>query len=322
MRGHVASHTSGGRDGQQADNPREIPFSGWKAIGGRALQQTKVDHISIVSAGVAFFAFLAFFPAIAAAFSIYGLMHSPAEVEQQMAAVSGYLPQQASDIVAAQLHTLATNSEEQLGWGVALSVLLGLWSANKGTKALLEGINIAYNGDRERGFFAKIAISMLFTLGGVLLALVAISLLVVFPAVAATLGLPWLLETAVQWLRWPLLAGLLLLAFALAYRYGPVREDPKFRWVSVGSVLGVGLWLLGSVALSLYVANFGNLDKTYGSIAAVVILLLWLYLSSFAVLLGAEFNSEMELQTAKDSTTGQPRPMGRRGAYHADHVAR
>jgi membrane protein len=248
-------------------------------------------------------------------------VNTPSEVEQQMAAVSGYLPPQASEIITEQLRTLASSALDKLGWGVALSVLLGLWSANKGTKALLEGINIAYNEDSERGFISAFVVSMLFTAGGVLLALVAVALLVLFPALAANLGLPSLFETLVGWLRWPLLTALLLLAFAMAYRYGPVRATPKFRWVSVGAAVGVGIWLIGSVALSVYVANFDDFGKTYGSIAAVVILLFWLFLSSYSVLLGAEINSEMELQTARDSTTGAPQPLGRRGAFHADHVA-
>lgn len=309
------------RQGRSAQRPGDIPAPGWTAIARRAVRQISEDNISIVAAGVAFYAFLSIFPAIAAAFAIYGLVMSPSDVAQQMSQVAGYLPAQAQDLVASRLQSLARNPQETLGWGAALSIVLGLWTANKGTKALFTGINIAYNEADKRNFLVKNVLTLLFTFGGIVFGLMCIALLMVFPAVAAGLGLPPLIETAIDWLRWPLLAAGVLLAFAVLYRYAPNRERPRFRWVTWGAAAGVVLWLLGSWALSFYVSNFGDYDKTYGSIAAVVVLLLWLYVSSFVVLLGAEINSESELQTARDSTTGEAEPMGRRGAYHADHVA-
>jgi membrane protein len=202
-----------------------------------------------------------------------------------------------------------------------LSILISLWSANKGTKAVFQGVNITYDEIDERGFFKLTALTLLFTIGGIIIGLIAIAMVVAFPAIIDKIGLPSTLETIIQLLRWPILALIVMFALAGVYKVAPCRKSPEFKWTSWGAIIATVLWLAGSLLFSLYVNNFGSFDETYGSFAAVIILMLWFFLTGFIILLGAEINSEMEHQTSRDTTTGEDKPMGQRGGYHADHVA-
>lgn len=308
--------------GHQAEKPKEIPKSGWKEVFIRVKNQLSKDNMDIVSAGVAFYFFLAIFPALAAAVSIYGLVTDPAQVEQQLSQITSALPEQAHQLLSERLHNIAQKSGSTLGWGMALSILISLWSANKGTKSLFEGINIAYDERDERGFLKQNGLTLLFTLGGIVVGFLCISLVVGFPALVGNLGLSETLQTIIGLTRWLLLGIILIFSLALIYKYAPDRDQPQFKWVSWGSIIATVLWIAGSLLFSWYVNNFGNYGEMYGSLAAVIILMLWFNLTSFIILLGAEINSELEHQTAKDTTIGDSRPMGERNAYHADHVAR
>lgn len=307
--------------GHQAEKPREIPKSGWKEVLKRVKDELTRDNIGIVAAGVAFYFFLAIFPALASIISIYGLVTEPAQVEQQLAEVTAALPEQAHQMLEERLKSIADQSEGALGWGVALSILLSLWSANKGTKSLFKGINIAYNEKNERSFLQENGLTLLFTLGGIIFGIICIALVVAFPALVGNMGLPETVQTIISWARWPLLALILIFTLAMVYKYAPVRTNTQFKWVSWGSVTATILWVAGSLLFSWYVNNFGNYNETYGSVAAVIILLLWFNLTAYTILLGAEINSELEYQTEKDTTVGKPKPMGDRGAKKADYVA-
>ncbi len=307
--------------GHKAARPREIPGRGWKDIALRVKDQLKYDHIQVVAAGVAFYFFLAHFPTLAAAISIYGLLTEPAQAQQQITQLSGMLPEQAHQMISSIMAGMAEKSGSTLGWSVAISILLSLWSANKGTSALFEGVNVAYDEIDERNMIQKYATTLLFKLGGIVLGIIGLAIVAGFPAVVGSLNLSPALETTIQLLRWPIVVGLLILALSLVYKKAPDRSDPKFKWVSWGSVCAALVWLLGSLLFTLYVNNFGSYDQTYGSFAAVIILMLWFFLTAFIVLLGAEINSEMEHQTRIDTTVGPDAPMGQRGAYHADHLA-
>ncbi|PRY10183.1 membrane protein [Pontibacter ummariensis] len=307
--------------GRTAERPSDIPGSGWKQVMLRVKDQISSDNIGIVSAGVAFYFFLALFPTLTAIISIYGLVTDPATVEQQMEQLTNVLPQEAHQLLTEQLRSIAEKSGSSLGWGVALSILLSLWSANSGTKSLFEGINIAYDEENDRSFLKLNAITLLFTLGGIILGIITVTLVVGFPALAGNLGLSDTIQTVISWGRWLILAAIVMFGLALIYKVAPTRDDPKFRWVSWGSAIATVLWLVGSLLFSWYVNNFGSYSETYGSVAAVIILMLWFNLTSFIILLGAEINAELEHQTAKDTTVGKPEPMGQRGGYHADHVA-
>lgn len=314
-------NTSAENRGHNAKKPTQIPKKGWKDIASRVKDQLTKDHVSIVSAGIAFYFFLAIFPTIAAALSIYGLLMEPAQVEQQMSQLANALPEQAHQMVSKILEQQSEKSGSSLGWSLVLSILISLWSANKGTKAVFEGVNITYNEKDERGFIKLNALTLLFTICGIIIGFLAIAMIVIFPAVIDMIGLPSTLETIVQLLRWLILALIVISALAVVYKVAPYRESPEFKWTSWGAIVATVLWLAGSLLFTLYVNNFGSFDATYGSFAAVIMLMLWFYLTAFIILLGAEINSEMEHQTSRDTTTGEDKPMGQRGGYHADHVA-
>ena len=308
--------------GREADNPGQIPKAGWRDIGLRVKDQISEDNLNLISAGVAFYAFLALFPTIGATIIIYGMVVDPSTVQQQLQVLTGILPPQARQLIGQQLSNIAGQSQAALGWGGAFSLLLALWSANKGMKGLFAGIGIAYDEEDHRGFFKLNVITLLFTIGAIFLVIISALLIVAFPPIISSLSLPAGTEIVAQIGRWLFLFLLILVSLSLIYAYGADRATPKIRWITLGATIAAVLWLMGSWGFSFYVANFGNYNATYGSVAAVVIVLLWLLLTSYSILLGAEINSEMEGQTRKDSTTGQPRPMGERGATHADHLGR
>ncbi len=313
--------TSTDERGREADKPSHLPMRGWKDIASRVKERLKENHVSIVSAGIAFYFFLALFPAMAAALSIYGLVMDTAQVEQQVNQLTNVLPEQARQMIGSVLQREAAKAESSLGWSLFLSVMLSLWSANKGTKAIFEGVNITYNEKDERGFLRANGITVLFTLGSILVLLIAIAVLAAFPVIIDTIDLPSLLERTLQVLVWLILAVVVMLALAVVYKVAPDRESPKLRWTSTGAIVATALWLAGSLLFSFLVSNFGSFDETYGSFAAVIILMLWFFLTGFVILLGAEINAETEHQTSRDTTTGEDKPLGQRGGYYADHVA-
>jgi membrane protein len=199
------------------------------------------------------------------------------------------------------------------------SFALALWSANGGMKAIIDALNVVYDEDEKRGFIKLNAVSLAFTLGGLVAILAAIGLVVAAPIVLSMFGLGAFADLLLRFGRWPALAAMILLGLAVLYRFAPSRRSPQWKWISVGSVSATVIWLIGSAALSYYLANFAAYDATYGSLGAAIGLMIWMWMSTIVVLLGAELNSEIEHQTTKDSTTGR-KPMGRRGATMADTV--
>jgi membrane protein len=315
----MASDDRHGR-GRSAQRPGQIPATGWRDIALRVKRELKEDDISLVAGSVAFYAFLAIFPALAALVSIYGLIADPADVGRQVDAMGGILPPEARAAVQSELAQLASRSSSSLSIGGVLSVALALWSANKGTKALLSALNIAFDQEESRGFIKLNALSLLLTIGALVLAVLATAGVIALPALLGHLGLSAVGAFLVRWLRWPVLAAIALFGIATIYRYGPARSKAKWRWVTPGSLLATALWLGGSALFSWYVSSFGKYDKVYGSVGVIIIVLTWFLLSAYAVILGAELNAELERQTAVDTTTGPPRPLGQRGAYAADTV--
>jgi membrane protein len=305
--------------GRQAERPSQIPKAGWRDILLRTKREISDDHVSLIAAAVAFYGLLALFPAIAALISLWGLLFDPQQIEQQIEALSTFLPPEAAAIVQAQARQVAVDAGG-LSLGAAGGILLTLYGASKGMKALMEGLNVIYDEQEERGFIKLNLIALGLTLLVIVAMIVALGAILIVPLLLDFVGLGPVAETLVGLLRWPLLFVVALLVLAVVYRYGPSRAEARWRWVSWGAALATIIWMLGSIAFSLYVQNFGSYNETYGSIGAVVILLMWFWLSAFIVLLGAELNSEMEHQTERDSTTGPPQPRGRRGAYVADHV--
>ena len=313
----MARSTSAEEDrGRDAERPRDIPKAGWRDILLRSKDEMARDHVSMIAAGVAFYGLLALFPAIAALISLWGLAFDPQAIEQQIEKLSGALPQQASEIIKEQAKRLAAGT----GTGLAAigGLLLTLYSAAKGMKALNEGLNIIYDEEEKRGFVKLNLVAFLLTVAMIGMMVATLGAIVVLPALLGGLSLGSGVETLVVWLRWPLLALVAVIGLAVLYRFAPSRARPRWRWVSWGAVIATVVWVIGSIAFSLYVRNFGSYNETYGSLGAVIVLLLWFWLSAFIVLMGAELNSEIEHQTARDSTDDGRQPIGRRGAHVAD----
>ena len=308
--------------GKDAEKPTEIPPRGWWQVVRRAFKESSADNVPILAAGVAFFGFLAIFPAIIAAITLYGIFADPQTVAAQVRDLSAALPEQAQPILADQLQSVASTSGGALGFGLVVSLLAAVWSASSGTGNLLKAINIAYDEDESRGFLKVRGIALALTLGAIVFVLLTLTLVAVVPVVLNVLPLGPVGTVLAQVLRWVLLVALVVAALAITYRVAPDRDQPRFSWVTTGSLVATVLWIIGSVGFSLYVNNFGSYNKTYGAIAGVVVLMLWLYLTSYIVLLGAEINAESERQTRADTTRGASAPMGERGAAAADELAR
>jgi len=306
--------------GRGARRPSEINSSGWRDILLRTKSEITGDHMPIVSAGVAFYTLLSLFPAIAAVISVWGLLADPQRIGQQIEALTAYLPSQAAGIISSQARDVASGAGGTITFTAAGGLLFAFWSASKGVKSLIEGLNIAYGEDEKRGFIRLNLVALGLTLAFILGLVVVLGLIAVLPVLLGGLGLDGIVATLATLLRWPLLFVLMMLALAAIYRYGPSRDAPRWRWVSWGAVAATVLWVAGSIAFSAYVSNFGRFNETYGSIGAIIILMTWLWLSSFIVLAGAELNAEMEHQTGRDTTQGAPKPRGRRGARMADTV--
>lgn len=305
--------------GRDADRPSHIPASGWRDILLRVKDEQSKDNISIVAAGVAFYFLLALFPALAAMVSIWGLVADPAQLAGQIEAMSGVLPEQAQAIIADQLRQLG-GAGGRLGFWAVVSILIALWSASQGTKALMTAFNIAYEEEEKRGYIRYYGTALLLTLGMIVFVPIVLAIVAAVPALIGMLGLGSAVEWVLRLARWPLLAVLVMAALGVLYRYAPSRNEPRWEWVSWGAVFATVVWLLGSIAFSVYVSNFGSYNETYGSFGAIVILLLWFNLTAYVVLLGAELNAEMEHQTARDTTVDAHQPMGSRGARMADTV--
>ncbi|WP_116452441.1 YihY/virulence factor BrkB family protein [Blastococcus litoris] len=304
--------------GIHAEKPTQIPWAGWKQIVKRAWAENKADNMPIIAGGVAFFGFLSIFPALIALVSIYGLVASPETVARQVEDLSAQLPDDAASLIGDQLTAIVANSGSALSISLVVSILAALWSASGGVGNVITAVNIAYDEVEARNFVKLKATSLALTLGAIVFVLVAFGLLAVVPAVIEALGLGVVGTILAQVVRWVLLLAAFAGGLAVLYRVAPDRDAPRLAWVSLGSVVVTVVWAVVSVGFALYVNNFGSYDKTYGAIAGVIVLMLWLYLTCYLVLLGAEINSEAEHQTAHDSTTGEPEPMGSRDAKMAD----
>jgi membrane protein len=306
--------------GIHAEKPTEIPLRGWKQIVKRAWAEHKADNMPIIAGGVAFFGFLSIFPALIAAISIYGLVASPETVARQVESLSAQLPESAAQLIAAQLTSITENSSRSLTVGLIVSIVAALWSASSGMGYLITAVNIAYDEVDTRGYLRLKLLALALTLGGIVFFLITIGLVAVLPVVLDALPLGVVGTVLAEVLRWVLLLAVMAGALAVLYRVAPDRDAPRFRWVSLGSIVVIVLWALVSVAFSFYADNFGSFNKTYGAIAGVIVLMLWLYLTCYLVLLGAEINAEAEHQTARDTTEGRPQPMGLRDATMADSL--
>ena len=266
------------------------------------------------------------FPALAALISLYGLLFDPNQVERQVQSLSSILPAQTAEMIGTQLHSLVEASSKSLSISAMVALGFALWSASRGMSGLISGLNIAYEQKETRSFLRFNAIALGLTVGGLLGGTIIIALVGVLPAAIQFVGLGVITKWLILIVQWPLLLAVVLFSLAVLYRFAPNRTTAQWRWVSAGAVIATLLWLLGSIAFSIYVANFNSYDKTYGSLGGVIIMLTWLYLSSFVALLGAVINAQAERQTHADLDGGaseadrRPRRLCRRYSGRANRV--
>ncbi len=313
-----AKTVHGAARGRSAEEPHQIPWTGWKDIFVRVYKESLEDRLLAEAAGVAFYAILAIFPAVAALVSLYGLFADPNTIRGHLDAISFVLPAGALEIVGDQAMRIASKSGNQLGITFLIGFAVALWSANAGVKAMFDALNVVYEEKEKRSFIWLNIESLIFTFLSVVFVLVAMGVMVVLPVALGFIGLGSTAEVIISLVRWPILLAAVVVGLAVLYRYGPSRERARWAWVTWGSFFAAVLWVVVSVAFSWYVTNLGNYNETYGSLGAAIGFMTWLWLSVAVTLVGGEVNAEMEHQTARDSTVGAEKPMGVRGARMAD----
>jgi membrane protein len=309
--------------GRQAKSPAGIPAAGWLDILWRVYHRTVEDRLLMIAAGVVFYLLLALFPAITAFVSSYGLLADPLTISENLSSLSAVMPQAGVGLVEEQVRRLNETSQSALSFGFLFGLAFAFWSANAGMLAIIDALNVAYGEREKRSYLQLYSLSFALTLGAMLLLLAALSTVVIFPLVLGSLGLQASdLSTTVTILRWPALIVLSLLWLAFLYRVAPSRREAKWRWISIGSVFAILAWMGVSGLYSWYLSHIANYAATYGSLGAAIGLMMWLWLSVIVMLVGAEVNAEIEHQTACDTTVGEEKPLGARGAVMADTVGR
>lgn len=306
--------------GRRAKSPHEIPAKGWIDVGYRVYQQIGEDRVLAVAAGAVFYMLLALFPTVTALVSLYGLYNDPVTINQQLSLLEGVMPAAGIEIVREQVTRITENSNSSLSFGFLIGLGLAVWSSNAGMKGVIDALNVVYDEREKRGFIKLTLVSLAFTLSALVFILFALAAIVVLPLVLAYIGLETQAGTVLSWLRWPALLVAVMVWLAVLYRYGPSRENARWRWLSVGAAFATVTWLVASGLFSWYLANFANYDATYGSLGTAIGMMMWLWLSVIVILVGGEINAELEHQTAEDTTTRPKKPLGERGAVMADTV--
>lgn len=311
--------TSNADRGRDASSPTQMPRTAWRDIAIRTWRESSTDNVGLIAAGVAFYAFLAFVPALGAFVLSYGLLADPATIADHLQALFRLLPQEAAKLIGEQLVSVTSTAAGKKGIGLAVALIFAIYGAMNGASAIITALNIAYDEEESRSLFRTSWLSLLITLGLLMAGIVAAF------AIAALAFLEKLMPgasdaviTVIRVAFWIGAALATSMVVGAIYRFAPDRRRARWRWLTAGSLFTTVGWLAASIGFSFYVANFGTYGATYGALSAVVVMLMWLYLSAYILILGAELNSEIEHQTMVDSTVGAPKPMGERNAYVAD----
>lgn len=305
--------------GRHAPSPLAISLAGWRDIFWRTVEEVGADRVLAVAGGVVFFALMAVFPAVAALVSLTGLFADRAAIAGDIGQLVGVLPDGLRTLILDEVDRHLAKEDAALGVTLAIGLGLALWSANAGTKAVIEALNVAYGEVEARSFIRLNLVSLAMTVAALAATLLALFLVVEVPRAMEAFGTS-AMDGLLPALRWPLMAILATGVFALLYRYAPSRRPPQWRWVWVGAFIAALLWLAGSGLFSLYLSRFSDFDATYGALGGVIAGMLWMWVSVIALLIGAELNAEAERQTLQDTTDGAPRPIGTRRAMAADTV--
>lgn len=284
--------------GTGARSPFDVPADGWLAVLKRTWAETGRDNIGLIAAGIAFYAFAAIVPLLGAVVLSYGLFADPETVRQHIEEVFASLPQEAAALISEQLVNVVQTSKGKQGFGLLIALAIALYGATKGASAIVTALNVAYDVDEEpRGFLRLQALNFGIVIGGVILVLLAVAAMTLLGYLEGLMpGAPAAVLILLRVLGYLALGALVITAAAALYRFGPARSQPSWVWLSPGSLGASILWLLGTIGFGIYVGNFGSYGATYGSLSAVIVMLTWLWLSSFVFLLGAELNAELERQ--------------------------
>lgn len=307
--------------GRSAASPAEIPFSGWRDVLIRTWREATQDNLSLIAAGVTFYAFLTIVPLLGSLVLVYGLVADPATVVRNMQGLTSVMPADAARLIGEQLMQVIQTAGSKKGWGLLVALGIALYGATKGMGAIVTAMNIAYDEEETRGFVKTTLLTLAMTFGAILVGIVAILAVSAMGAIERLLPTSGpLVHTAVTVALWLFAAALMSGAIAAVYRYAPARDKAQWKWLSAGSILATVLIVAATLGFGFYVSNFGSYNATYGSLGAVIVLLTWLNLSAYILLFGAELNAELEHQTHRDTTEGPEKPIGARGAEMADTV--
>lgn len=291
---------------------------GFVDVGLRVGRQISQQNVGLLAAGIAFYGLLSIFPGITAGVALAGIMMPDQMLLSASDMMASFMPDAARDIVIGQLEDVVHSDQDTLSFAAGAALALALYSASRAVGNFMSGLNVIYGETESRGFFKLRALTMFLTLALIAGVLFCVLVVAAIPATAALLNVQgWLLD-ALLIIRWPLMFVMGAVGIALLYRFAPDRRRPKWRWLTPGAVLACLMWVAGSIAFSLYVQRFGNYNETFGALGGVIVLLTWMWLSAFIILLGAQIDAELEAQTKRDSTIGEDRPMGERGAVKAD----
>ncbi|WP_027664500.1 YihY/virulence factor BrkB family protein [Rhizobium leguminosarum] len=308
--------------GRSARTPEAIPFSGLRDVFWRVFHEVLADRVTLIAAGVTFYLLLALFPAMAALVSLYGLVADPTTISEHLRELAGLMPSGAFDLIANQIKELVDRRDATLGITFFVGLGIALWSTHSGTLAIFDAMNVAYEEEEKRGLVRLNLIGLCFTLCAMFLTIVMVALVGIMPVVLSYLWLDQFKEHMALLMRWPLLLLVVAVAVTSVYRFGPSREPAKLRWMTWGAALTTVAWVAMSLGFSFYLDHFANYNATYGTLGALIGFLIWIWLSVVILIIGGELNAELEHQTARDTTTGTPLPMGSRGAYVADTLGK
>jgi membrane protein len=306
--------------GRLATTPLQMTWLGWKDVLARTWTEAMDDRLTSVAGAVAFFTLLALVPALSVLISIYGIFTDPAQVYDQIGMIAAYLPEGGQQIIEDQAKRLTSQPPASLSVNLLVGLAIAGWSANAAIKALFDSLNVIYGETEKRSFVWFNLVSLLTTLGAILLLVMALVVIAVIPAILKSLPFSQWLEWLVAIIRWPIFFLLAVMSISVLYWIGPSRRAARWQWVLPGAAIAALLWAGVSGGFSWYVSTLGDYNGTYGSLSAVIVFMTWLWLSATVILLGAELNAELEHQTARDTTSGMPKPLGMRGAVVADHV--
>jgi membrane protein len=296
---------------QGAQTPTDMPPNGWRDVLVRVFYSISEDRITTISGGVTFFVLLALFPGLAGLISLYGLFADSGTVGQHLSSLEGILPEGGLQILRDQLQQLTSQPPQKLGFATVASLAISLWSANGGVKAMSEGLNAVYEEHEKRSFIKLNLISLTLTFGILAFVIASLLTITIVPKLLSFVGLPGVGDI-VDYARWPALLFVAAWMIAVIYRFGPSRDQPKWRWISPGSIFAAVAWIVASLLFSWYTAHFGSYNKTYGSLGGAVGFMTWIWISTIVILVGAKINAELERQASTDAMVGKSAPPGAR----------